>query len=199
MTATAVPATLIRPRTRLRYRPNSTLITGVSLITGLILVAIFAPQIAPYSPTDFDYNAVLQPPSAQHWFGTDNFGRDILSPRDLGARIDLQIALFTTLVPFFAGSIIGAGAGYYGKWLDSLFGLIVNVVVVIPFLVLVIAIVAFLGPGLRNMYIAVSLVGWVSYARLVRGEMLVQKQSDYSLAARHGLYVGARGGATLAA
>ena len=79
MTATAVPATLIRPRTRLRYRPNSTLITGVSLITGLILVAIFAPQIAPYSPTDFDYNAVLQPPSAQHWFGTDNFGRDILS------------------------------------------------------------------------------------------------------------------------
>jgi len=192
MAATAVPATLVRPRVHSRYRPNRTLIVGVGLLLGLILVAIFASQIAPYSPTDFDYQAILQPPSAQHWFGTDNFGRDILSRVIWGARVDLQIALFTTLVPFIAGSIIGAVAGYAGKWVDGIFGQIVNVVVVIPFLVLVIAIVAFLGPGLRNMYIAVSLVGWVSYARLVRGEMLVQKQSEYAMAARGMGYTSAR-------
>ena len=126
----------------------------------------FFPAIAPYSPTDFDYKAILQPPSWQHLFGTDNFGRDVF--RVVWAtRIDMQIALFTTLVPFFFGSIVGAAAGYYGKWLDGLLGVISNIVVVFPFLVLVIAIVAFLGPGLTNMYIAVSIVGWVAYARLV--------------------------------
>jgi peptide/nickel transport system permease protein len=127
---------------------------------------------------------VLQPPSAAHLFGTDNFGRDIFSRVVWGARVDLQIAIFTTLVPFLLGSILGATAGFYGRWLDALLGMVVSVVIVFPFLVLVIAIVAFLGPGLRNMYIAVSMVGWVAYFRLVRGEMLIQKQAEYAQAAK---------------
>jgi peptide/nickel transport system permease protein len=183
MTATAVPA-LARPQVRSRYRPNRTLIVGLVFLLSLIALALFPSQIAPYSPTDFDYDAVLQPPSASHLFGTDNFGRDIFSRVVWGARIDLQIALFTTLVPFVLGSIVGALAGYYGGWFDAVFGMIVSVVIVFPFLVLVIAIVAFLGPGLVNMYIAVSMVGWVAYGRLVRGEMLVQKQAEYAQAAK---------------
>jgi len=183
MTATAVPA-LARPQVRSRYRPNRTLIVGLAFLLFLITLALFPSQIAPYSPTDFNYDAVLQPPSAAHLFGTDNFGRDIFSRVVWGARIDLQIALFTTLVPFVLGSIVGALAGYYGGWFDAVFGMIVSVVIVFPFLVLVIAIVAFLGPGLVNMYIAVSMVGWVAYGRLVRGEMLVQKQAEYAQAAK---------------
>lgn len=183
MTAAAVPS-LAKPRARSRYRPNRTLIIGVLMLAMLLFMAFFPAFIAPYSPTDFDYQAILQPPSAQHFFGTDNFGRDIFSRVVWAARIDMQIALFTTLVPFIVGSIVGAIAGYYGKWFDGIFGIIVNIVVVFPFLVLVIAIVAFLGPGLTNMYIAVSLVGWVAYGRLVRGEMLVQKQAEYALSAR---------------
>ena len=183
MTAIALPSPA-KVQQRSRYRPNRTLIVGLLMLLVFLLLAFFPAFIAPYSPTDFDYKAILQPPSQQHWFGTDNFGRDIFSRVIWAARIDMQIALFTTLVPFFLGSIVGAIAGYYGKWFDGLFGVIVNIVVVFPFLVLVIAIVAFLGPGLTNMYIAVSLVGWVAYARLVRGEMLVQKQAEYALAAR---------------
>lgn len=191
MTAAAVPVQA-RSRPRSRYRPNRTLIVGMLLLAVLLAMAFFPGVIAPYSPTDFDYTAILQPPSAQHLFGTDNFGRDIFSRVVWGARVDMQIALFTTLVPFILGSIVGAIAGYYGKWFDGIFGVIVNIVVVFPFLVLVIAIVAFLGPGLTNMYIAVSLVGWVAYGRLVRGEMLVQKQAEYSLSARVMGYTPAR-------
>ena len=191
MTA-ATASAVIKPRARNRYRPNRTLIAGLALLALLLFLAFFPGLVAPYSPTDFDYQAILQPPSMQHPFGTDNFGRDIFSRVVWAARVDMQIALFTTLVPFIVGSIVGAIAGYYGKWFDSLFGIIVNIVVVFPFLVLVIAIVAFLGPGLTNMYIAVSMVGWVAYRRLVRGEMLVQKQAEYALSARVMGYTPAR-------
>ena len=191
MTA-ATASAVIKPRARNRYRPNRTLIAGLALLALLLFLAFFPGLVAPYSPTDFDYQAILQPPSMQHPFGTDNFGRDIFSRVVWAARVDMQIALFTTLVPFIVGSIVGAIAGYYGKWFDSLFGIVVNIVIVFPFLVLVIAIVAFLGPGLTNMYIAVSMVGWVAYGRLVRGEMLVQKQAEYALSARVMGYTPAR-------
>ncbi|MCB9161824.1 MAG: ABC transporter permease [Caldilineaceae bacterium] len=191
MTA-ATASAVIKPRARSRYRPNRTLIAGLALLALLLFLAFFPGLVAPYSPTDFDYQAILQPPSMQHPFGTDNFGRDIFSRVVWAARVDMQIALFTTLVPFIVGSIVGAVAGYYGKWFDSLFGIVVNIVIVFPFLVLVIAIVAFLGPGLTNMYIAVSMVGWVAYGRLVRGEMLVQKQAEYALSARVMGYTPAR-------
>lgn len=183
MTAAAPPIALKASITS-RYRPNLTLVAGLVVLLVFIILALFPGQIAPYDPLAFDYNALLQPPSAAHLFGTDNFGRDIFSRVVWGARIDLQIAIFTTLFAFCFGCLVGALVGYFGGWLDAIFGLIVNVVIVFPFLVLVIAIVAFLGPGLLNMYIAVSLVRWVAYARLVRGEMLVQKQSEYAMAAR---------------
>ncbi|HRW07344.1 MAG TPA: ABC transporter permease [Caldilineaceae bacterium] len=184
MAAMAAPAMNVKTQPRRRIRIKLTLVGGLLLLAMLLLLAIAPTAFASYGPTDFDYTAILQPPSAAHFFGTDNFGRDIFSRVVWATRLDLQIALFTTLVPFLFGTSVGCLTGYYGRWLDAIFGRIVDVVVVFPFLILVIAIVAFLGPGLTNMYIAVSAVGWVAYGRLVRGEMLVQKQVEYTMAAR---------------
>ena len=178
---TPVPA-LAAPTRRRRLKP--TLIAGLALLAVFVFTALFPHLVAPYSPTDFDYNAILQGPNAKHLFGTDNFGRDILSRVIYGARVDLQIAVFTTAFPFVFGTLLGALTGFLGRWSDALVGRIADLVVVFPFLVLVIAIVAVLGPGLSNMYIAVSAVGWVSYWRLTRGEVLAQKGAEYAQAAR---------------
>ena len=140
--------------------------------------------IAPYPPDAFDYDALLQPPSAAHPFGTDNFGRDILSRTIWAARVDLQIAIFGTLFPAVFGTFVGALIGYAGGLADTLFRRLVDLLITIPFLVLVIAIVAVLGPGLLNMYIAVSAVAWVFYARLMRAEIIAQKRRDYADAGR---------------
>ena len=180
----ATVASQSKPLARVGIRPKPTLVIGLGLLALFLLAAVFPNLIAPYNPTEFDYNAILQRPSAAHLFGTDNFGRDVFSRVVWGARIDMQIALFTTLFPFVFGTIVGVLAGYAGGWFDALFGRIVDVVIVFPFLILVIAIVAILGPGLENMYFAVSVVGWVYYARLVRGETLVQKGAEYVQAGR---------------
>lgn len=180
-TVDAASPTVTRRR-HLTVKP--TMVLGIGIVLTALLMAIFPSLFATHDPNKFDYGAILQAPSAAHWFGTDNFGRDVYSRVVHGARTDLQIALFTTLFPFIFGTFVGALTGYFGRWLDAIFGRIVDVVMVFPFLILVIAIVAMLGPGLKNMYIAVSIVGWVYYARLVRGETIVQKRSDYVSAAR---------------
>jgi peptide/nickel transport system permease protein len=160
------------------------LIVGAAII-ALMLVCAAAPGfLAPYDPLAFDYSTLLKPPSFAHPFGSDNFGRDILSRTIYATRIDVQIALLATLAPLMVGALVGLAAGYFGGWPDILLGRIIDLVLTFPFLVIVIAIVAVLGPGLINMYIAVSVVGWVFYARLMRGEVLVQKQLDYVAAAR---------------
>ncbi len=168
------------------------------LVGGLVILALFvaaaaAPGlIAPYSPTQFDFRALLKPPSAAHPFGTDNFGRDIFSRTIWAAWIDLQIAVFCTLFPAIFGTVVGSVLGYVGGWADQVFRRIVDVLVTIPFLVLVILIVAVLGPGLRNMYIAISAVNWIIYARLMRAEVMAQAQRDYAAAGRVMGYGGAR-------
>ncbi|WP_027482865.1 ABC transporter permease [Deinococcus pimensis] len=183
MTTTA-PTTTGVPRARSRRRVKPTLALGLVLLVPFVLAALAPRLLAPYSPTDFDYSAILQAPSAKHPFGTDNFGRDVLSRVIHGTRVDMQIAVFTTLFPFVFGSLLGALTGFVGRWADAVVGRVADLVVVFPFLVLVIAIVAVLGPGLTNMYIAVSAVGWVAYWRLVRGEVVAHKQTEYAQAAR---------------
>jgi peptide/nickel transport system permease protein len=180
MTAQAETTGLRRRGLRLR----GSLVVGL-LLTGLFLVTAAAPGwIAPYDPLAFDMSAILQPPSLAHPFGTDNFGRDIVSRVIWAARIDLAIAIYTTVFAVVFGTIVGAFVGYYGGWLDVVFGRIVDLVITFPFLVIVIAIVSVLGPGLINMFIAVSAVGWVFYARLMRAEVMTQKQADYAAAGR---------------
>ncbi len=158
--------------------------TGLLILTAFLVMAVIPESIAPYDPLGFDFAALLAEPSAEHIFGTDQFGRDILSRTIAASRIDLQIALFAMLGPLLIGSVIGLLVGWFGGWADALFGRLADIVVTFPFLVLVIAIVAVLGPGLINMYIAVSCVGWVVYARLMRGEVRIQAQADYVAAAR---------------
>ncbi len=157
---------------------------GVLLTALFVLAAVMPGVLAPYDPLSFDYDNLQVGPSWQHLFGTDNFGRDVFSRTLWAAQVDLQIALFCTLPPMLFGTVVGAFVGYYGGWLDAIFGRVVDVVITFPFIVLVIAIVAVLGPGLINVYIAVSVVGWVFYARLVRAEMLVLRRADFAAAGR---------------
>ncbi|MGI3901843.1 MAG: ABC transporter permease [Janthinobacterium lividum] len=165
-------------------RPPAALVGGVAILLFALVLAIAPAWVAPYGPTTFDYRAILKPPTLVHPFGTDNFGRDILSRTIWAYRVDLQIALFGTLFPFVFGTLVGAVVGYAGGWTEIVFGRIVDAIVTFPFLVLVIAIVAVLGPGLINLYIAVSAVGWVFYARIVAAEVAIQRRLDYAAAAR---------------
>ncbi|MBV9244750.1 MAG: ABC transporter permease [Methylobacteriaceae bacterium] len=160
------------------------LLAGVLILSCMLVAALVPGAIAPYDPIAFDYAALLQAPSLAHPFGTDNFGRDVLSRTIFATGVDLQIAFFATIAPLVVGTLVGLFIGFYGGLADAIFAQVVNLVMTFPFLVIVIAIVAVLGPGLENMYVAVSIVGWVFYARLTRAEVHVQRQSDYVAAAR---------------
>lgn len=171
-----------RKAARLRISPS--LVIG-SFIVLLSLVIAVCPQVfATHDPELFDYDALLVGPSALHWFGTDSFGRDIYSRVIWAFRVDLQIAVFATVFSVLFGTVTGALVGFFGGVLDMIVGRIIDVIVIFPFLVLIIAVVALLGPGLVNMYIAMTAVGWVFYCRLMRAEIRVQKNLDYAAAAR---------------
>lgn len=175
------------PSRALRFhipRLPATFVGGVAIL-GLSTFVALAPELfTPYNPLAFDYQAILQAPSLAHPFGTDSFGRDVLSRVISAYSVDMQMAVFATIAPFLFGTVVGALVGYYGGIAEAIFGRIVDAVITFPFLVLVIAIVSVLGPGLGNMYIAVGVVGWVFYARLVASEVQVQKRLDYADAAR---------------
>lgn len=163
--------------------PRPLIIGGLILVISLLL-ACFPALFAPYDPNAFDYAALLQGPTSAHPMGTDNFGRDVLSRVIHAYTIDMQIAIFATVFPFLIGTVVGALVGYVGGVSETIFGRIVDAVITFPFLVLVIAIVSVLGPGLMNMYIAVGVVGWVFYARIIAAEVKVQKRLDYADAGR---------------
>lgn len=157
---------------------------GAALLLVLLVCASIPGVVSPFDPDAFDYEALMSPPSLAHPFGTDNFGRDILSRTIWASRIDLQIAVFATVFPAVFGTFVGCVIGYTGGVADAVFRRVADVAITIPFLVLVIAIVAVLGPGLTNMYIAISAVGWIVYARLTRAEIIAQMQRDYAAAGR---------------
>src|SRR5919206_1523009 len=159
-------------------------VIGGALCLFWLLVALAAPWIAPYDPLAQELAATLQPPSAAHLLGTDNFGRDIISRIIWGTRLDLQMGVFGVLFPFVIGTFIGAISGYFGGVVEMVLVRLLDVTISFPFFVLIIAIVATLGPGLGSFYIALALVGWVSYARLVRARFLVLKHADFVMAAR---------------
>ena len=176
------------PRLRRRARADRrwatwTLYAGIAVVGVVGVAALFAPLIAPSTPTAQDLANAFQPPSLAHLMGTDNLGRDIFSRVVYAARTDLQIGLIMTYIPLMAGVLLGAVAGYFGGWVDTVIMRLVDVVIAFPFLVLVIAILAVVGPGLKGMYIAVLSVGWSMYARLTRAEMLVLREQQFVLAA----------------
>ena len=169
---------------RTRWYRSRSFVAGLVILGVIIGLCTFAPLLTPYSPTQQDLTNVLQPPSAQHILGTDQLGIDMWSQLLYGGRTDLRIGFLAVILPFILGTTLGLLAGYYGRAVDVGVMRLVDIVVAFPFYVLVIALVFAIGPGERGIYIAITIVGWVSYARIVRGEILVAKQQDYVLAAR---------------
>jgi peptide/nickel transport system permease protein len=174
-----------RSEVRRRWYRLPTLMAGLAILLILVGMAVFAPIVARgQDPLKQDLINTLASPSAEHWLGTDQLGRDVWSRLVYGARIDLRVGLLAVLFPFILGTTLGSIAGYYGRWMDTGVMRLVDVVVAFPFYVLIIALVFALGPGVRSIYIAITIVGWVSYARIIRGEILVAKRQEYVLAAQ---------------
>lgn len=177
---------------KLKSRKPVALILGGVLFLLVLTMAFFPRLFTSYDPAELDLSNMLKAPSAEHLFGTDNYGRDVFTRVVYGAQVDLKIGFIAMIVPFFVGSLIGLVAAYYGKWVDSLIMRIQDIMTAFPFIILVIAIVSILGSGVANLYIAIWLVGWRDYTKLVRSEVLVEKNSEYVQAAKSLGYSSAR-------
>lgn len=185
MTALTVRGAPVERAKRRRRQRNVPLAAGLALLLLIVLAAVFAPLLTHWDPIEQDLvNARSAPGTSGHLLGTDALGRDVFSRLLYGARIDLRVGILAVISPFFIGTVLGLIAGWFGGWLDTLIMRIVDVVIAFPFFVLVIAVVFALGAGTGSVYVAITLVGWVAYCRIVRGEVLVAKEQEYALAAR---------------
>jgi peptide/nickel transport system permease protein len=160
---------------------------GIVLLAGLFLLALLAPFIAPANPATIDLIHRLSPPGhgSAHWLGTDELGRDVLSRVIYGARLSLSVAVSVVACSLFLGILLGGLAGYYGGVLDTMINTFaMNAFMAMPGILLAIAFVAFLGPGTINLILALSIGGWVGYARLVRAQVLAVREREFVEAAR---------------
>jgi peptide/nickel transport system permease protein len=157
---------------------------GLVIIAAVVFIALFPSLFARLDPNDIDSNAMLLPPSLKHIFGTDNYGRDIFSRVIFATRLDLEIGIFAMIVPFIFGTALGLVSGYFGGKLDAMIMRILDVFMAFPYMVLAIAIIAITGAGIKALFISMWLVGWKEYTRLVRSEVLVEKNAEYVQAAR---------------
>ena len=166
-----------------RRRPLGAL--GVVLLIVFVLCALLAPWLAPQDPAQLDLMGRLMGPSTAHWFGTDELGRDILSRTLYGARISLVVAVSVVGLSLAIGLLAGGLAGFYGGWTDTVVNIYVsNAFLALPGILLAIAFVAFMGPGLVNVILALAISGWVGYARLVRAQVMAVKEREFVEAAR---------------
>jgi len=188
----AVPSSgaVARPWGRRRLRPAAPpawrrplALMGLAVIGAWAVIAIFAPLIVPYNPLAQQFN-ILADPSAAHWFGTDELGRDVFSRVLYGARITLPLAVLLIIAAMIIGAVIGGVAGYFGGWADNVLMRLADLVFAFPGIILALAIAAALGPQLRNAVIAVVFVSWPSYARLVRSLVLSARSAQYVVASR---------------
>ncbi|WP_116130880.1 nickel transporter permease [Tropicimonas sp. IMCC34043] len=163
---------------------NPLAVVGAAIILGLILTAAFAPWIAPETPFGQDLANRLQPPSPQHWMGTDELGRDIFSRVVYGSRITLMIVSLVAVISAPLGLIVGAVAGYFGGWPDRLLMGVTDVFLSMPKLILALAFVAALGPGIENAIIAIAITAWPAYARIARAETMTFRNSEFISAVR---------------
>ena len=168
----------------LLFRANPMALVGLAIVLLLVLVAAFAPWIAPQSPIAQDLAQRLQPPSAAHWLGTDELGRDIYSRIVWGSRITLAIVGLVAVIVGPVGLLVGTVAGYAGGWLDTVLMRVTDIFLAFPRLILALAFVAALGPGIENAIIAIAITLWPPYARLARAETLTIRNSDFIAAAR---------------
>jgi peptide/nickel transport system permease protein len=162
---------------------NRSAALGGALVLAWLLIALLAPLIAPYSPTAQKVTNRLKPPSAQHWFGTDELGRDVFSRVLHGARVSLPVALAVVAMTGTVGILLGSAAGYAGGLTDEVIMRVADAVLAFPSLILAIAITAALGPGLLNAALAIALVLWPEYARLVRSQVIALREMEFVSAA----------------
>ncbi|MBZ6399376.1 MAG: ABC transporter permease [Kalamiella piersonii] len=172
----------VRPRRRRRRVTSLTI--GLTLVAILVLTALLAPLLAPFDPNMQTISARLLPPSAQHWFGTDGFGRDLLSRVIYGARPTLLLVSLILVLTIPVGLLVGITAGYLGGWTERVLMRITDIFLSLPNLVIALALVAMLGPGLMNGALALALTSWPPFARQARAETLALRRSDYLAAAR---------------
>ena len=171
-----------RAMRRLLRRKGAVL--GLCVIVLLVTLALFAPLLSPYDPTLQTWSAVRKPPSALHWFGTDDVGRDVLSRVIYGARASLSAGLISVVIALLVGVPVGLVSGYAGGFIDALFGRITDALLACPFLILAIALAAFLGPSLSNAMIAIGITTTPIFIRLTRAQVMTVKVEDYVEAAR---------------
>nr|WP_156324663.1 nickel transporter permease [Bacillus sp. FJAT-27245] len=166
------------------FRKNRLALIGLFIVLFFIFIAAIAPYIAPYSFRDQVLADRFLPPSEKHWFGTDDFGRDIFSRILYGARISLWVGFFSVLASSIIGTFLGIIAGYYGRWVDGLISRLFDIMLAFPSILLAIAIVAILGPSLRNALIAIAVINIPNFGRLVRSKVLSVKQEEYIMSAK---------------
>ena len=167
------------------FARNRLAMLGLFIVLALITIALFAPLLAPYSPTVGDLRTTrLLPPSSAHWFGTDDQGRDILSRLLHGSRITLYVVALVALLAAPVGLLVGTVSGYAGGWVDAMLMRVTDIFLAFPRLILALAFVAALGPGIENAVIAIAITSWPPYARIARAETLTLRQADYIAAVR---------------
>jgi peptide/nickel transport system permease protein len=185
-------AALRRRALRTRRWSNVTLYTGLAIVALYVLAAVAAPLLAPHSPSEQDLLAAFQAPSASHLLGTDSLGQDVFSRVLYGLRTDLVLGIVCTYVPLVIGMLLGACAGYFRGPVEAVIMGLVDLTIALPFLVLVLAIVAVAGPGLTGVYIGLIVISWALYARITRAEMLVLREQQFILAGQALGYSNAR-------
>jgi peptide/nickel transport system permease protein len=175
-----------RPGSHLLHvlRSNPVTLVAFSLFMLLIVLAVLGPSLVPYGPLDSDAAQALKPPSAAHWFGTDNVGRDVLSRVVVATRLDLMISISAVALSFVIGSIMGSVAGYYGGWFDTISGRLIDTIMAFPLFVLAMGIVAAAGNTIENLVYATAIINIPFYARLSRTEVMVRRNAGFVLAAR---------------
>lgn len=162
-----------------KLKKNKVAMVCFYIIVILVFMAIFAPLVSPYAPDEQDVYNILQRPSTQHWFGTDEFGRDILSRIIYGSRISLSVGIIAESIAITIGVILGAMAGYFGGKVDSVISRLIEIFASFPQILFAIAIMFVLGPGIINVFLAIGFVGWTSIARIIRGQIIQLKEKEY--------------------
>lgn len=168
----------------LRVLSQRSAVVGLAIVLFFVILALFAPLIAPYDPIASNWLTIRQAPSAAHWMGTDDLGRDVLSRVVYGAQASLLAGLIAVVIAILAGLPLGLVAGYFGGWVDTIVSRCTDALLACPFLVLAIALAAFLGASLQNAMIAIGISAMPIFVRLVRGQVLSIKNEDFVTAAR---------------
>lgn len=173
-----------RRRTWRRFSSHKGALLGILIVASLVVIALTAQWIAPYNPNETNLRLRGASPSAEHLFGNDDIGRDILSRIMYGARVALMVGILSTTIAVSIGVLVGSMAGYFGGWVDAVLSRLIDTLMAFPILALLLTLSALLGPSLRNVIIIVGVTFWASYARVIRAEVLSLRERDYVLAAR---------------